>query len=128
MFGLLIAMSFAASPGDVVLADMDKVLTLAQDQVMEFDCITESKGTEIGVITFQVFLKGTDWRRVEFKEPGNVKGMKILTRAAQDMYVYLPAFKRSADLLPCQRAGLYGDCLGHEEMSLVRFGPSRATC
>ena len=74
MFGLLIAMSFAASPGDVVLADMDKVLTLAQDQVMEFDCITESKGTEIGVITFQVFLKGTDWRRVEFKEPGNVKG------------------------------------------------------
>ena len=71
MFGTtIVALSILiGSSGDAVLAEMDKVLTLAQDQVMEFDCITESSGAEVGVITFQVFLKGTDWRRVEFKEP-----------------------------------------------------------
>jgi len=126
MFGTaIVALSvFVGSSGDSVLAEMDKVLTLAQDQVMEFDCITESNGAEVGVITFQVFLKGTDWRRVEFKEPGNVRGMKILTRAAQDMYVYLPAFKKVRRLAShVKEQGFMGTAFGHEEMSLVRFGP-----
>ena len=42
MFGLaIVTLSvLAGTPGDSVLADMDKVLTLAQDQVMEFDCLS----------------------------------------------------------------------------------------
>ena len=55
--------------------------------------------------------------------------MKILTRAAQDMYVYLPAFKKVRRLAShVKEQGFMGTAFGHEEMSLVRLArSSRAT-
>jgi len=71
-----------------------------------------------------VYIKGKEWRRIEMLEPGDVKGMKILSLSLDKMYVYLPAYRKVRRVAGhAQEQGFMGTTFNHDEISIVTYGP-----
>lgn len=108
-----------------ILAQVDDALTNAKDQAMEFELVTQEPGKAARNMVFKVFVKGREWRRIDFVAPGDVKGMRILVRSADNMYVYLPAYRKVRRVAShVKEQGFMGTAFSHDEMSLVTFGPT----
>ena len=111
------------SPGERILRLADETMTRAQDQYFIQDLITHEPGKEPRKIKMKAQIKGTKWRRVEFLEPGDVKGMKVLVRSVNQMYVYLPAYRKVRRVASHVRSqGFMGTAFGFDDMSTVVYG------
>jgi hypothetical protein len=112
------------SPGEKVLRLMDEAMTQAQDQYFVQDITTQEPGKEPRKMKMRVHIKGKEWRRVEFFEPGDVKGMRVLVRSVTQMYVYLPAYRKVRRVASHVRSqGFMGTTLSHDDISIVTYGP-----
>ena len=106
-----------------VMARMDEAMTKAQDQFLVYEIITKEPGKSESRLRFQVHIKGTKWRRLEFTDPGDVKGMRFLVRSLTQMYVYLPAYKRVRRVASHVRdQGFMGTAYSYDEMAIVTYG------
>lgn len=119
--------AFAASAqtlsGDEVVKRMDQAFTRAADQSFDFDLITTEPGKGERRMTYHVDIKGTSFRRVEFLSPGDVKGMRILVVSVNQMYVYMPAFRKVRRIASHVRnQGFMGTAYSYDEMSIVTYG------
>jgi outer membrane lipoprotein-sorting protein len=114
----------AAADGNQVLAQVDAAMTRATDQSFEYEAITKEAGKPERSMAFDVFIKGKEWRRIDFLAPGDVKGMRILVRSVSNLYVYLPAYKKVRRVAShVKEQGFMGTSFSHDEMSLVTFSP-----
>jgi hypothetical protein len=112
------------SPGERVLHLMDEAMTQAQDQYFVQDIITQEPGKEPRKMKMRVHIKGKEWRRVEFFEPGDVKGMRVLVRSVTQMYVYLPAYRKVRRVASHVRSqGFMGTTFCHDDISTVTYSP-----
>jgi hypothetical protein len=112
------------SPGERVLRLMDEAMTQAQDQYFVQDIITQEPGKEPRKMKMRVRIKGKEWRRVDFFEPGDVKGMRVLVRSVTQMYVYLPAYRKVRRVASHVRSqGFMGTTLSHDDISIVTYSP-----
>lgn len=125
--GVLLLCAAAAgdeSPGERILRQLDETMTRAQDQYFLQEIVTQEPGKEPRKLKMQAFIKGTEWRRVEFLEPGDVKGMKVLVRSVTQMYVYLPAYRKVRRVASHVRSqGFMGTTYSHDDISTVTYGP-----
>lgn len=113
-----------AGSGDAALAQIDEALSTAADQAMEYEMSTKEPGKEERRMAFKVFVKGKEWRRIDFLSPGDVKDMRILVRSVSNMYVYLPAYRKVRRLAShVKEQGFMGTAFSHDEMSLATFSP-----
>jgi hypothetical protein len=102
---------------------MDEAMTKAKDQFLVYEIITKEPGKSESRLRFQVHIKGTKWRRLEFTDPGDVKGMRFLVRSLTQMYVYLPAYKRVRRVASHVRdQGFMGTAYSYDEMAIVTYG------
>ena len=72
-----------------------------------------------------VRIKGTKFRRVEFLEPGDIKGMRVLVLSQNNMYTYLPAYRkvrRVANHVKDQ--GFMGTTFSQNDVSIVTYSDS----
>ncbi len=123
--GLLLAVPARAQSlsGDEVVKRMDEAMTRAQDQSFDFDLITVEPGKGERRMTYHVDIKGTSFRRVEFLSPGDVKGMRMLVVSVNQMYVYMPAFRKVRRIASHVRnQGFMGTAYSYDEMSIVTYG------
>jgi outer membrane lipoprotein-sorting protein len=112
------------SPGERILRQLDETLTRAQDQYFVQEMVTQEPGKEPRKLKMRAIIKGTEWRRVEFLEPGDVKGMKVLVRSVTQMYVYLPAYRKVRRVASHVRSqGFMGTTYSHDDISTVTYGP-----
>jgi outer membrane lipoprotein-sorting protein len=112
------------SPGERVLRLMDEVMTQAQDQYFVHELVTQEPGKEPRIMKMRVRIKGKEWRWIEFFEPGDVKGMRILVRSVSQMYVYLPAYRKVRRVASHVRSqGFMGTTLSHDDVSTVTYSP-----
>lgn len=111
-----------AGSGDALLAKVDTALNLAQDQYNKFDVSTTGGGKAAKTMSFSVQNKGTK-RLVEFHAPGDMKGTKVLTLGAQQMYVYTPAYNKVRRIAShVTEQGFMGTTLSDSDMSLTHYG------
>ncbi len=109
--------------GDQILAMMDKAMTRARDQYFEYTLATYKRGKKPRVLKFSVHIMGDKMRRLEFLAPGDIKGTRFLILAVDQMYVYMPAYKKVRRVASHVKAqGFMGSAYSHEEMSIVTFG------
>mgnify|MGYP006274027347 FL=1 len=128
MVGVVLLLAAAAaraenSSGSEVMAAMDAAMTRADSQFMEYEAIVEQNGTKKRSMRFRVTVKGEKRRRVDFVAPGDVKGMKILMLSPEQMYVYMPAYRKVRRVAShVKEQGFMGSSYTQDEMAIVRFG------
>ena len=112
------------SPGEKVLRLMDEAMTQAQDQFFIQEIVTKEPGKEPRKMKMRVRIKGKEWRWIEFFEPGDVKGMRVLVRSVTQMYVYLPAYRKVRRVASHVRSqGFMGTTFSHDDISTVTYSP-----
>ena len=114
----------AAHPtGDDIVGRMDKALTSARDQYFEYKLATYEPGKPPRVLTFSVHIMGDKYRRIEFMAPGDVKGTRFLVLDVDQMYVYMPAYKKVRRVASHVKSqGFMGSAYSQDEMSVVTYG------
>ncbi len=123
--GLAWSVRAAAPPadGDALVAAMDRVHTAAQDQYFEYDLVTEEAGKAPRGLKFAVTINAKKWRHVEFLEPGDVKGMRVLTLDTSRIWLWLPAFKKVRKMASHARTTSFmGTAMSSEDGSVVTYG------
>lgn len=106
-----------------ILAKTDYTLTKAEDQSFVYDLVTYEPGKDPRVLRFNVQIKGDKKRRIEFVAPGDVKGMRFLVLDVDQMYVYLPAYKKVRRVASHVKSqGFMGSAYTQDAMSLTQFG------
>lgn len=113
----------ADARGDKIMARMDEVFTGAKDQRFLFAIETHEPGRAVRRMKMRTAIKGKEWRRVDFLEPGDLKGTKVLILSMTKMYVYLPQFRKIRRVASHVRdQGFMGTVYSHDDMSVVTFG------
>lgn len=124
MFLLATVAAGEESPGEQVMRLMDEAMTQAQDQYFVHELVTQEPGKDLRRMKMQVRIKGKEWRWIEFLEPGDVKGMRVLVRSVSQMYVYLPAYRKVRRVASHVRSqGFMGTTFSHDDISTVTYGP-----
>ena len=111
--------------GDKILGLLDTSMTQAKDQHYIQEMVTKVPGKEMIKQVMDVHIKGTKFRRVEFLEPGDIKGMRILILSQNNMYTYLPAYRkvrRVANHVKDQ--GFMGTTFSQNDVSTVTYSGS----
>jgi outer membrane lipoprotein-sorting protein len=113
----------ADAKGERVLKLMDKSLNSYEDESFVYTVTTKEPGKAKRVMNIKVAIKG-EARRVDFMAPGDVKGMKVLILSLDQMYIYLPAYRKIRRVASHVRdQGFMGTTFSHDDMSITRYGP-----
>ncbi|MCB9554791.1 MAG: outer membrane lipoprotein-sorting protein [Deltaproteobacteria bacterium] len=105
-----------------VLKQMDDAITRSKDLVMEFDMVVQDKDKAPRSYGMLVHTRGEDKRHTEFLYPGDVKGLKMLVLSRQQMYVYLPSFRKIRRIATHARAqSMFGSDYTYDEMSTTTY-------
>lgn len=108
--------------GQEIIEKLDRLQTEARDQYFVFEMTTYQEGKQPNAMTFEVYIKGTRFRRVKFLAPGDLKGMRMLVRALDQMYIYLPAYRRVRRIASHVRdQGFMGSAYSYDEMAIVTY-------
>jgi len=123
MLTLLIAVPARADKrGQEIIEKLDRLQTAAADQYFVFDMTTYQEGKSPTTMTLEVYIKGTRLRRVKFLAPGDLKGTRMLVRALDQMYIYLPAYRRVRRIASHVRdQGFMGSAYSYDEMAIVTY-------
>jgi outer membrane lipoprotein-sorting protein len=104
--------------GEKVMRIMDASFTRAQDQYFEYEVITTQPGKSPARLTMKTWVKGQH-RLIEYTSPGDIKGMKALVVSLDELYVYLPAFRKVRRVAAHAREQSYmGTALSQDDTSI----------
>jgi len=122
LLGMLAAPSVGfAGAGDVHLVAVDDKVNAPSDTWFKFKAITEEPGKAARTMVFEVQNKGPK-RLVNFEAPGDMKGTKVLVLSRQQMWVYLPAYKKVRRVAShVKQQGFMGTMYSDEDMSTSRY-------
>ncbi len=108
--------------GQRLVERLDQLQTGSADQHFRFKMATFQQGKEPVVMVFEVTIKGSKFRRVKFLEPGDIKGLRMLVRALDQMWIYLPAYNRVRRIASHVRdQGFMGSAYSYDEMAIVTY-------
>jgi outer membrane lipoprotein-sorting protein len=118
----LAAASAHASPGDDYLAQVDKRANAPTDTWFSFKATTQEPGKALREMAFEVQNKG-EKRMVRFTAPSDMKGTRVLVLSRQQMWVYLPAYRKVRRVAShVKQQGFMGTTYSDEDMSTTQFG------
>ena len=104
------------------MAEMDAALTKAKDQVFKYEITTEAPGKQPRAMVITVNVKGT-LTLTEFHAPADLAGTKVLVRARNQMYIWLPAYRKVRRIgSHVTDQGFMGTTYSHAEMSALDYG------
>ena len=110
--------------GERIMKLMDAALTCVDDQMMEYELVSQKPGESQRAMRMVVYTKGTEWRRIEFLAPGDLKGTRVLVLSPSQMYVYLPAYRKIRRVASHTKdQGFMGTAYSNDEMSVVTYSP-----
>lgn len=125
LWGPSSARAQASSPtSEQVLARIDSVLDAPEDmEARETMTLIEADGDR-SRREVRIYQKGPDMRLVQFLSPADVRGVGFLRRAEDQLYLYLPAFRRVRRIgSSATREGFAGTDFSYEDLSQKTYGP-----
>ena len=120
---LVAATPAAAQEGHQILARIDSTLAAPEDMVAtQRMTLVDRDGREQGR-TLLMYQKGPDLRMARFIEPAEVRDVGFLRLAEDQMYLYLPAFRRVRRIASSiKHEDFMGTDLSYEDLARTRFG------
>ncbi len=124
LFALLVlSPTLAFADGAAVLKAADEALNRSDDMYFEYEVVNQEKGTDPKAMELRVWVKDS-LRMTEFVAPGDMKGTKALVLKQDQMYIYLPAYKKvrrvSSSLT---QGGFLGTTFANEDISTTIYSP-----
>jgi outer membrane lipoprotein-sorting protein len=117
----LAAASAHASTGDEYLVQVDKRANAPTDVWFSFRATTQEPGKAPRKMAFEVQNKG-EKRMVRFTAPSDMKGTRVLVLSRQQMWVYLPAYRKVRRVAShVKQQGFMGTTYSDEDMSTTQF-------
>jgi len=116
--------SGAALAGDGAehLAAVDQRVNAPTDTWFKFVATTQEAGKAAREMGFEVQNKGTK-RLVKFQSPSDMRGTRVLVLSRQQMWVYLPAYKKVRRVAShVKQQGFMGTMYSDEDMSTTHYG------
>lgn len=121
LFLSLTTSAAAAADGAAHLAAVDKKANAPTDTWFKFSATTQEAGKAPRVMGFEVQNKGTK-RLVKFDAPSDMKGTRVLVLSRQQMWVYLPAYKKVRRVAShVKQQGFMGTMYSDEDMSTTYY-------
>lgn len=127
--GVALTLAMAISPGALraqeagtLLARVDSTLNAPRDQTgLERTTLVDADGsTKERLLRF--YQKGPEKRLVRFTEPADVRGVGFLRLAEDQMYLYLPAFRRVRRIASSIRnESFMGTDFSYEDLAQTRY-------
>ncbi len=113
---------FAASDAAAVLKGMDDVLNAPKDQNVMLKVILKDKAGKESVREMNMLQMGMDKRLVKFLSPADQKGIGFLSLPNDEMYLYLPAFKKTRRIATSVKNSKFaGTDFSYEDMEPKRY-------
>ena len=111
-----------AGDGDTVLQQVDEKANAPTDTWFSFTAVTQEPGKAERTMMFEVQNKG-ERRLVQFTEPSDMKGTRVLVLSRAQMWVYLPAYRKVRRVAShVKQQGFMGTTYSDEDMSTTQFG------
>ena len=120
---LFLAAPTLAADSATVIADMDAAMNRATDQKITWNVLNkEPKKASPSTMRFISLVKG-EKSFVQFEQPKDLKDTRVLVLARDQMYVYLPSYRRVRRIAShVTQQGFMGTTYSHDDMSASRFG------
>jgi len=114
----------SAQDGAVLLARVDSVLNAPVDRTaLERMTLVDADGST-KERNLQFFQLGSEKRLVRFTTPADVRGVGFLRLAEDQMYLYLPAFRRVRRIASSiKNEDFMGTDFSYEDMAQTRYSP-----
>ena len=118
-----LAALLAAGP-DALLAEADSRLTLWKDEVMKVR-LTSIGGADAGrVVQMVMTTKGSALRNMRFEEPADTRGMGVVIKGTDEIYVRLPDSTNVRRVAShARKQTLQGTEVAFDDSSLIRLSP-----
>jgi len=117
-------LAHADAAGDKVLKILDDNMLVPKDQYLEYDMVTQPPGKSQFTLKMKTYIKGRDKRVIEYTEPGDIKGMKILILSLDQQYVYLPAFRKVRRVAGhVRRQSFQGTAFSQDDGAITAYAP-----
>ena len=111
-----------ADPANL-LATLDKRHNHYPTQKWDFEMVITPSSGATRSVNFTVWQKGSK-RLVRFTGPGDIKGMSVLSRGTNTMYVYSPQTGNARRVAAhATRQTLLGSDMGYDDMSQLDLAP-----
>jgi outer membrane lipoprotein-sorting protein len=123
LLGLLSVAPAAAQEGALILERVDSTLNAPRDMaaVERMTLIDPDGGEKVRVL--RMYQKGPERRLVKFMSPADVRDVGFLRLSENQMYLYLPAFRRVRRIASSiKNEAFMGTDLSYEDLSRTRFG------
>lgn len=106
-----------------ILERVDSALTAPQDVVATQRVVLIDADGREKARTLRVYQRGVDRRLVKFVSPADVRDVGFLRIAEDQLYLYLPAFRRVRRIASSiKHENFMGTDLSYEDLSRTRFG------
>jgi outer membrane lipoprotein-sorting protein len=120
-----------AAPNAMMAADASKILAEVDRRASAFDDQSYAASMEIykdgslkKTLKFTSVMKGLVKQLIVFEAPGDVAGMKVLMEDQNNLYIYLPEFKKVRRVAAhVQNQGFLGSTFTYEDMTQVKLSP-----
>jgi hypothetical protein len=111
-----------AGAADEYLEKMDTKANSPQDTWFRFSAVTQEPGKTAREMIFEVQNQG-EKRLVNFEGPPDMKGTRVLVLSRQQMWVYLPAYRKVRRVAShVKQQGFMGTTYSDEDMSTTHYG------
>jgi len=122
LYAAMFSASVHAGAADDYLAKMDGIANSPQDTWFRFNAVTQEPGKAAREMVFEVQNQG-EKRLVNFEGPSDMKGTRVLVLSRQQMWVYLPAYRKVRRVAShVKQQGFMGTTYSDEDMSTSHFG------
>ncbi len=107
-----------------ILAEVDRRAATFDDQSYTATMQIIKAGQLKKTLTFNAVMKGLDRQLLEFVAPGDVAGMKVLLEGTDNLYIYLPEFKKVRRVAAhVQNQGFLGSTFTLSDMAEAKLSP-----
>lgn len=107
-----------------ILAEVDRRAAAFDDQSYTATMQIIKDGALKKTLVFNAQMKGLDKQFLEFTDPGDVAGMKVLLEGTNNLYLYLPEFQKVRRVAAhVQNQGFLGSTFTLGDMAEVKLGP-----
>lgn len=109
--------------GDALLEEADKRHNPFVDQTITVRMTLLGGGNDGNQYTFQTITKGENFRAITFEEPADMKGMGVVIKGRDDIYVKLPDMRKVRRVgAHAKRQSFQSSDWNFDEMSMIRLG------
>lgn len=110
--------------GNAVLRKYDRKTNAFKDLTLRWTLTVRHQGRKPTEVQFKATTRPQGQRLVELQAPGDIRGMHILVQSADEMYIFLPAYRKARRIAGHVRnQGFQGSGFTYDDMSIGKWGP-----